>query len=78
MMPGSKKAFSYVPNGIDCERCHGPGSLHVSNRLTGVEPEGENDFAIVNPSKLDWERQIDVCQRCHLQGNNVLKPEQNI
>jgi len=75
MLPGSKKAFSYVPNGIDCERCHGPGSLHVSNRLTGVEPEGENDFAIVNPSKLDWERQIDVCQRCHLQGNNVLKPE---
>ncbi len=73
MMPDSKKAFSYVPNGIDCERCHGPGSLHVSNRLAGLIPEGEKDLAIVNPSKLAWERQIDVCQRCHLQGNNVLK-----
>lgn len=73
MKHGSSKAFEYVPNGIDCERCHGPGQLHVSNSLAGVIPEGDIDYSIVNPSKLSWERQIDVCQRCHLQGNNVLK-----
>lgn len=73
MKLGSTKAFSYVPNGIDCERCHGPGSIHVANRLAGIEPKTDIDYSIVNPSKLTWERQIDVCQRCHLQGNNVLK-----
>lgn len=73
MKPGSMKAFSYIPNGVDCERCHGPGSIHVANRLAGIEPTTAIDYSIVNPSKLPWERQIDVCQRCHLQGNNVLK-----
>lgn len=74
MKPGSHRAFASIPNGIDCERCHGPGSIHVARRKLGLEPDGDIDFSIVNPAKLTWERQIDVCQRCHLQGNNVLKP----
>lgn len=32
------------------------------------------DYSIVNPGKLSIDRQFDVCQRCHLQGNAVLKP----
>ncbi|MBO6517010.1 MAG: tetratricopeptide repeat protein [Bacteroidia bacterium] len=74
MKVGSDRAFVSVPKGIDCERCHGPGSIHVDRRRLGLEPDGDVDYSIVNPSKLSWERQIDVCQRCHLQGNNVLKP----
>ncbi|MFT5725073.1 MAG: putative CXXCH cytochrome family protein [Bacteroidia bacterium] len=74
MESNTTKAFSYVPNGIDCERCHGPGSIHISNRLSGIGPDNGVDYSIVNPSNLSWQRQIDVCQRCHLQGNNVLKP----
>ncbi len=77
MKPGSMKAFTYVPNGIDCERCHGPGSIHVNFRRTGELPSTDIDYTIVNPSNLQWERQIDVCQRCHLQGNNVLKEGKN-
>jgi hypothetical protein len=77
MKPETSKAFAYVPNGIDCERCHGPGSIHVALRKEGNGPVGEIDYSIVNPSRLTWERQIDVCQRCHLQGNNVLKPNKN-
>ncbi len=69
--------FINVPNGIDCERCHGPGELHVKEKLANhlVDTAHEIDYTIVNPKKLPWERQIDVCQRCHLQGNAVLKPE---
>jgi Tfp pilus assembly protein PilF len=67
--------FTSIPNGIDCERCHGPGELHLKEKLAGhlVDTAQEIDYTIVNPKKLPWERQIDVCQRCHLQGNAILK-----
>lgn len=69
--------FISIPNGIDCERCHGPGEAHVKDKLANhiVDTAHEIDYTIINPRKLAWERQIDVCQRCHLQGNAVLKPE---
>lgn len=73
---GAINKYVSIPNGIDCERCHGPGSLHIKEKLAGnlVDTAKEIDYTIVNPAKLSWERQIDVCQRCHLQGNAVLKP----
>ncbi|MFY8021702.1 MAG: tetratricopeptide repeat protein [Bacteroidia bacterium] len=68
--------FISIPDGIDCERCHGPGELHVREKLAGnlVDTSKYTDYTIVNPRKLSWERQTDLCQRCHLQGNAVLKP----
>ncbi|MDI9339138.1 MAG: tetratricopeptide repeat protein [Sediminibacterium sp.] len=73
---GSENKFRSVPQGIDCERCHGPGSVHVSQRQTGsnVDTSRYIDYSIVNPAKLPIDRQFDICQRCHLQGNAVLKP----
>ncbi|MDX5447177.1 MAG: tetratricopeptide repeat protein, partial [Bacteroidota bacterium] len=72
---GSENKFDVVPNGIDCERCHGPGEAHVrkigSGRLTDTSQA--IDHSIVNPAKLDVELQFQICQRCHLQGNAVLK-----
>jgi len=67
--------FTSIPNGIDCERCHGPGEAHLKEKLAGnlVDTAHEIDYTIVNPKKLPWERQIDLCQRCHLQGNAILK-----
>lgn len=73
MESGSGRAFISIGNGIDCERCHGPGELHVQYRLSGGVNNGKIDSTIVNPSKLPAKLQIDLCQRCHLQGNNVLK-----
>lgn len=71
----SENRFTHVPNGIDCERCHGPGELHVKEKLAGkiVDTATQIDYTIVNPKKLSWELQIDVCQRCHLQGNAILQ-----
>lgn len=45
-----------LAQGIDCQRCHGPGQAHVAN--TG---------GIVNPRKLSFDRQMDVCLQCHLE-----------
>ena len=72
---GSENRFTMIPNGIDCERCHGPGEVHVANIQAGklVDTAKAIDYSIVNPRKLTWERQIDLCQRCHLQGNAILK-----
>lgn len=72
---GSANKYISVPDGIDCERCHGPGSVHRQEMLDGkiVDVKTEIDFTIVNPSKLDISRQLDVCQRCHVQGNAVLR-----
>ncbi len=72
---GSENKYKAVPEGINCERCHGPGSIHVSERQTGrkIDTSKYIDYSIVNPSKLSIDAQFDICQRCHLQGNTILK-----
>lgn len=72
---GSENKYASVPNGIDCERCHGPGSIHIDQKSRGivVDTAKKIDYTIVNPAKLSIDLQFDVCQRCHLQGNAVLK-----
>lgn len=76
---GSENKFKSVPNGIDCERCHGPGSVHVAERSTGsrIDTSKYIDYSIVNPAKLSVDAQFDICQRCHLQGNAVLKEDKS-
>jgi len=50
---------------VGCEKCHGPGSLHVEN------PSGSN---IVNPARLDFTGANDVCIQCHSQGRPLSNP----
>jgi hypothetical protein len=52
---------------IGCERCHGPGELHVAERSDGTVVEGI-DTSIVNPKHLSPELRDSICQQCHLQG----------
>ncbi len=72
---GSENKYQSMPSGIDCERCHGPGSIHVKQRQNGskIDTSKYIDYSIVNPAKLAIDEQFDVCQRCHLQGNAILK-----
>jgi len=73
---GSENKFQSVGKGIDCERCHGPGEAHIAKIQRGdiTDTSKYIDFSIVNPKKLSAELQMEICQRCHLQGNAVLKP----
>lgn len=76
-VPGSENRYLDVPDGIDCERCHGPGSVHVEAMRAGrvVNVATETDYTIVNPAKLPFERQFDLCQGCHMQGAAVTKSD---
>ncbi|MCB0697961.1 MAG: hypothetical protein KDC07_11385, partial [Chitinophagaceae bacterium] len=70
----SQNQYLTIKTGIDCERCHGPGSLHVQQKESGVivDTSKTPDYTIVNPARLSTELQNNVCQRCHLQGIAVL------
>ncbi len=70
----SDNKYVSVKTGIDCERCHGPGSMHVELKMAGkiVDTSKGPDYSIVNPRRLSTELQNNICQRCHLQGIAVL------
>ncbi len=65
-VPFVEGKYADVPAGIGCERCHGPGGLHVRERLEIPDVEDEIDDSIVNPAHLPFELRMDVCQQCHL------------
>jgi predicted CXXCH cytochrome family protein len=54
---------------IGCERCHGPGSLHLE-RHAGRQRDDRSpdgiDYTIVNPAHLTRDLAEAVCQQCHL------------
>ncbi len=54
-----------IPEGIDCQRCHGPGGEHVRSPGLGN---------IVNPAKLSSERSLEVCMQCHLETTSAPLP----
>ena len=60
---------------IACESCHGPGQLHVEERLKAQPLSGAIDTAIVNPAKLPSWLANNICMNCHQAGDaRVLKP----
>jgi len=64
-----------LPEGIDCQRCHGPGRDHVAEGGRGK---------ILNPRKLSPTRKMEVCMQCHLETtsfslpNSIVRLDQNI
>lgn len=54
---------------IGCERCHGPGELHVRRQERTEEYDGLDD-TIVNPRHLAPALRESVCEQCHLKGES--------
>lgn len=50
---------------VGCERCHGPGSVHVDHATRGN---------ILNPARTDYVDASDICIQCHSQGRPLTNP----
>ena len=59
---------------IGCERCHGPGELHVRQADGG---RSARDVTIVNPANLAPSRRDAVCEQCHLIGPQTHCPDRH-
>ncbi|HEY3743989.1 MAG TPA: tetratricopeptide repeat protein [Bryobacteraceae bacterium] len=63
-----------LPEGVDCQRCHGPGQNHIEvASKPGATPVSIR-AAIVNPSKLSPDREAEVCFQCHQQTTGFSLP----
>ena len=65
-----------IPQGIDCQRCHGQGAAHVRAAFTPNTPREKIRAAIVNPARLPRDRQLEVCLQCHLETSSSLMPNE--
>jgi tetratricopeptide (TPR) repeat protein len=63
-----------LPQGIDCQRCHGPGAKHVTLAGTAGAKKADIRAAIVNPKRLSPERREEVCIQCHLESTSFPLP----
>jgi hypothetical protein len=64
---------SRLPEGIDCQRCHGPGKPHVDASRQGYAAQRVR-AAILNPARLSPERRMEVCMQCHLEATSSPLP----
>jgi len=72
---GNGPRFSdQLPEGIDCQRCHGPGRAHVDAIQNGNIDLARS--AIATPSKFNRDRQLDTCMQCHLEPTSRPLPFQ--
>ncbi|MBM3787598.1 MAG: tetratricopeptide repeat protein [Acidobacteria bacterium] len=57
-----------LPEGIGCDRCHGPGEAHAEAARQG------RPGPILNPAKLPQIRQLELCMQCHLETTSQNLP----
>jgi tetratricopeptide (TPR) repeat protein len=70
-LAGAKPVFdANLPEGIDCQRCHGPGAAHLAALNSGRAKPEEIRRTIVNPARLSRDRQLEVCMQCHLESSS--------
>ena len=63
-----------IPEGIDCQRCHGPGRDHIQAiQSPGATPQTIR-ASIVNPARLSRKRQLELCMQCHLETTSARLP----
>ena len=63
-----------LPEGIDCQRCHGDGTRHAQLAGTAGAKREAVRSAILNPARLSVEPQLEGCMVCHLETTSFPLP----
>ncbi len=71
LSPETENHYASIRQGIGCENCHGAGKDHVALASRDKANRKGIRESIKNPRDWDRSRQMDVCQRCHLEGLSV-------
>lgn len=58
-----QKLPAQLPEGIGCQRCHGPGAKHVQTKTRDT---------IINPVRLGTKLRNDICYGCHMQPTVII------
>lgn len=70
---GAPQSFpAQLPEGVGCQRCHGPAAEHVWLALGGLGSNEEIRSSVFNPGRLPAPRRDEVCQGCHFQPSVAL------
>ncbi len=70
---GRPEVFPAVlPEGIGCQRCHGPGRRHVDLAYSADATDAQIAGSILNPADLPPAQQDEVCLQCHMQPTSRL------
>lgn len=73
--PFAESVYSgQLPEGIDCQRCHGSGTRHVQLAGSAGAKREEIRKAILNPARLSAEQQMEGCMVCHLETTSFALP----
>ena len=64
-----------LPEGIDCQRCHGPGAAHIKAAQSAGTSVSQIRALILNPVRLSKQRQMEVCEQCHLESTSRPLPD---
>ncbi len=59
-----------LPEGIGCQRCHGPGAEHARLAAGGTADEDAVRDAILDPGWLPTDLLNDVCYQCHARASS--------
>lgn len=71
----SYQRMTFLEQPIGCERCHGPGELHVTEERAikaGSKSKQDRRQTIVHPAKLDRARNEAICSQCHLNADSAV------
>jgi tetratricopeptide (TPR) repeat protein len=75
--PGAEPVYALpLPDGIDCQRCHGPGGNHVRVAQLPNAKRADLRSTIVNPARLPAARAMEVCMQCHLETTSLPLPNE--
>ena len=73
-LQGSPEQFNKneIFYGIGCEKCHGPGKMHVEFQTQN--PEAKIGKYIINPANFSRQQSLDLCSLCHGGRIKSIKP----